>query len=463
MERCITIREEKIPVKEIYRQARIIHTARDTNHRLTETEILEVGNSNAKTNAVIQVNPWDQYQTMLGFGGAFTESGAYVLSKISPKKRKEVIEAYFSPITGLGYNLCRVHMNSCDFALGNYSSDDTEGDIKLADFNIDQDRIYLIPFIKDALNTSGSPIKLLVSPWSPPYWMKTNGNMNFGGRLLEQYRETWALFFSKFIREYEQEEIPIWGVTVQNEPMAQQTWDSCLYTSGEERDFIRDYLGPRLQMDGYNHIKILIWDHNRDLIHERARDILSDETAAKYVWGIAFHWYCGEEFNNVAATYRDFPDKPLIFSEGCIENGVKLGQWDRGEIYAHHMIGDFNSGTAGWIDWNMVLDQTGGPNHAGNYCDAPIIADTETGRVFYQSSFYYIGHFSKFINPGARRISCRSDNPNLETVAFINPNGNMVVVVLNRAEEDLELTLEFPGKSLGLKSLKHSIQTVVLE
>jgi glucosylceramidase len=463
MENGISFSKKEEPVKELYRRARVIITAKDTHHRLTGTETLEVRNQTDKSTFRIRIDPHVQYQTMLGFGGAFTESGAYVLSKIDPKKRKEAIDAYFSPVTGLGYNFCRVHMNSCDFSLGNYSCDDTAGDIDLKNFNINRDRQYLIPFIKDAMKTSGSHIKLLVSPWSPPAWMKTNGDMNFGGGLLGQYRETWALFFSKFIREYEREGIPIWGVSVQNEPMAEQTWDSCLYTAEEERDFVRDYLGPRLQLDGYGHKKILIWDHNRDLLYERARTVLSDETAAKYVWGIGFHWYCGEQFDNVAATYRDFPDKPLIFTEGCIEKGVKLDQWDRGEIYAHHMIGDLCGGTAGWMDWNMVLDQTGGPNHAGNYCDAPVIANTETGWVSYQSSYYYIGHFSKYIAIGAKRIDCHSNNPSLEAVAFLNPDGNVAVMVLNRSGEDFLLSLEFPGQSLAVKSLKHSIQTVILE
>jgi glucosylceramidase len=463
MENRISISEEKRPVKKIYRRARVIQTTKDTNLRITETEGLEIGNITDNSPACVRIDPHDQYQSILGFGGAFTESGAYALSKISPNKRKEAIDAYFSPTGGLNYRFCRAHMNSCDFSLGNYSCDDTDGDVELKDFNINQDRKYLIPFIKDALKAAGSPIQLLVSPWSPPAWMKTNGAMNFGGGLKNEYRETWARFFSKFIQEYEREGIPIWGVTVQNEPMAKQTWDSCLYTAEEERDFVRDYLGPRLQLDGHADKKILIWDHNRDLLYERARTILSDEAAAKYVWGIGFHWYCGEQFDNVAATYRDFPDKPLIFTEGCIERGVKLGQWDRGEIYAHHMIGDLNSGTAGWMDWNMVLDQTGGPNHVENYCDAPVIADTETNQVFYQSSYYYIGHFSKYVAIGAKRVGCFCDNSNLETAAFLNPDGNMAVIVLNRTDEDLVLKLEFLGLSITTRSRKHSIQTLIVE
>lgn len=454
---------EKGQVKDKYDRVRIIRTARDTDDRISEVEIIEIGSKKEESTISVQIDPYEQHHSTLGFGGAFTEAGAYVLSKINRKKRQEVIEAYFSPYHGLNYSLCRVHMNSCDFSLGNYSCDDTDGDIELKNFNINRDREYLIPFIKDAIKISKSPIRLLVSPWSPPAWMKTNGKMNFGGSLKRKYLATWALFFSKFIQEYEKENIAIWGVSVQNEPLAKQIWESCLYTAEEERDFVRNHLGPLLQKNGLADKKILIWDHNRDLLYERAKIILSSQEAAKYIWGIGFHWYSGDQFDNVAKTYHDFPDKHLLFTEGCIEGGVKLGQWDRGEIYAHNIIGDLKNGTEGWIDWNMVLDHTGGPNHAGNLCDAPIIIDTNTGKIHYQSSYYYIGHFSKYIHTGAKHISCRSNDNNLEMIAFLNPDSKIIFIVLNRKNEDIEFTLELSGYSVPIKSLRHSIQTLIIE
>ncbi len=440
----------------------LYRTARDTGERLAKVAISKTSDKTDGDLIDIKIDPYEQYQSLIGFGGAFTESGAYILSQIEPKKRQEVIESYFSPHSGLNYNLCRVHMNSCDFSLGNYSCDETDGDIELHDFNINRDRQFLIPFIKDALKTAELPIHLLVSPWSPPAWMKTNGAMNSGGSLKSEYRKAWALFFAKFIQEYEKEGIPIWGVSVQNEPLAKQTWDSCLYTAEEERDFVRDFLGPRLQQDGYAAKKILIWDHNRDLVYERAQIILSDPEAAKYVWGIGYHWYSGDQFDNVAKTYRQYPNKHLIFTEGCLEGGVKLGQWDRGEIYAHNIIGDLNSGTEGWIDWNMVLGHTGGPNHAGNFCDAPVIVNPDTKLIFYQSSYYYIGHFSKFIQVGAKRIGCSQSHQNLETVAFLNPDGKIALVILNRLNQDHTLDIDCMGKHIILTSLKHSIVTLIM-
>ena len=236
-----------------------------------------------------------------------------------------------------------------------------------------------------------------------------------------------------------------------------------MYTAEEEGDFVRDYLGPQFQKDGLGYIKILIWDHNRDRIYERAKTTLADPEVAKYVWGIGFHWYTGEQFANVKKTFQEFPNKPLIFTEGCIEGGVQLGKWDRGEFYAHHMISDFNSGTAGWIDWNLALDRVGGPNHVGNYCDAPVVVDTDSGEFFFQSSYYYIGHFSKFIQPGAKRIECSSNGLPVETVAFLNPDQQIVVIALNQTDQDLQFSLETQENCISLTSLKHSIQTIILE
>jgi glucosylceramidase len=455
--------EETIPIRDRYRNAQVFQTSQNSNQRITRISKL-ISESRSIANSMhVRIDPSEQYQSLLGFGGAFTEAGAHVLSQISAEKRNMIIDRYFASDSGINYRLCRVHMNSCDFSLGNYSCDDSAGDTELQHFQIARDRKHLIPWIKAAMAVAGGPIDLLVSPWSPPAWMKTNGTMNHGGSLLPEYRDTWARFFMKFIREYEKEGIPIWGVSVQNEPLATQTWDSCIFSAEAEADFIANHLGPLLQKEGLGDTKILIWDHNRDLLYDRAKRTLSNPEAAKYIWGIGFHWYSGDQFVNVEKTYREFPSKKLIFTEGCIENGVKPGQWDRGEIYAHNIMGDLNSGTVGWIDWNMVLDHHGGPNHAGNFCDAPVIVNTDTGEVFFQSSYYYMGHFSKFIERGARRIGCLMDGAYLELTAFLNPNGVIVVVALNRTGEERQFTLEILGERFTVLSPGHSIQTILLD
>jgi glucosylceramidase len=263
--------------------------------------------------------------------------------------------------------------------------------------------------------------------------MKTNGQMNFGGKLKDEYRKSWANYYCKFIEFYEKDNIPIWGISVQNEPAAEQIWDSCLYTAEEERDFIKSYLGPALERQGLLDKKVIIWDHNRDIMVERARVVLSDPETAQYVWGTGFHWYSGDHFDNVQKVHDEFPDKELIFTEGCQEGGPHIGSWDLGERYATSIINDLNRWTVAWIDWNLILNEMGGPNHVGNFCSAPIIVDTKSQEILYQSSYYYIGHFSRFIKQGDQIIDSNNSNSNLLALSSINSSKNSIqTVVLNK-------------------------------
>lgn len=417
--------------------------------------------------ARVWVDPTRKYQEVEGFGGAFTEAAAVTWMKLGPPQREEMLNAYFNPDTGHGYRFCRVHMNSCDFALGNYAHAEVAGDINLEHFSVARDEQALIPFIQAAQAVAGVPIRMLASPWSPPPWMKTNDQMNGGGKLLPKYRDAWARCYVKFIQAYAAHGIPIWGVSVQNEPMATQRWDSCIYSAQEERDFIRDHLGPALQQAGLGHIQIVIWDHNRDEMVERASVILGDLDAARYVWGTGFHWYGEDHFDHVQLVHDAWPDKKLLFTEGCQEGGPYLGEWELGERYARSMINDLNRWTVGWIDWNLLLDTTGGPNHVGNLCSAPILADVERTALLYQSSYAYIGHFSRFVRAGARRILCAANKQVLECTAFINKDGSVAVVVMNRSEQAQEFALcsatasaswsaQLPPRSIATYQFTHS-------
>ena len=382
---------------------KVIQTSKHTNDRFADKKdaiLLEGSSQNEK---VLEIDQQTKFQKIMGFGGAFTEAAAYTLAQISSEQRAEIIKSYFDQEEGLGYSLGRTHIHSCDFALGNYTYVE-DHDVDLTTFSIEREKKYVLPLIKDAIEVRGDEITLLASPWSPPAWMKTNNDMNHGGKLKEEYRGVWALYYAKYIKAMEEEGINIWGISVQNEPEATQVWDSCRYTAEEERDFVKKHLGPTMVKEGLEDKKIIIWDHNRDIAYERAKVILADQEAANYIWGTGIHWYVSEEFENLSKIHNDFPNKHLLFTEGCIEGGVQLGAWHTGERYARNMIGDFNNWLEGWIDWNIVLNEQGGPNHVGNYCDAPIIVDTKTKEVHYNSSFFYIGHFSKYIKPGAVRI-----------------------------------------------------------
>lgn len=440
---------------------RVIQTSKTTEDRLTEKESLKLSNISEK-DVVFKLEPEKTFQTIIGFGGAFTEAAAYTLGRISPQKREEIIKSYFHPLEGIGYNLGRVHINSCDFALGNYTYVE-ENDKTLKTFDISHEKKWLFPFIKEAIKVKNGKISLLASPWSPPGWMKTNGEMNNGGHLLEEYKETWAEYYAKYIKAMRKEGFDIFAITVQNEPAATQVWDSCIYSPEEEGDFLRDYLGPVLEKEGLSDVKIYIWDHNRDIIVKRAQGVLKCKETTKYVYGIANHWYVSEEFENLSKFHELYPDKHIIFSEGCQEGGVHLGSWLTGERYGRNMIGDFNNWQEGFIDWNMVLDETGGPNHVGNYCDAPIIADTKTGEIHYNSSYYYIGHFSKYVKPGAKRLEVKTSGYTVvKNVGFINEDGSIALILMNEMDSDETFQVEIYGRYASYKLKAHSIVTFLM-
>ncbi len=397
--------------------------------------------------AKLVVNSRRTFQRIEGFGGAFTEAAATTWQKLPADEADALLRAYFDADHGHGYNFCRVHMNSCDFSLGNYAHAEVADDVALAHFNIDRDRQALLPMIQAAQKIAARPMQLLVSPWSPPPWMKTNGQMNNGGKLRPEYAAVWAQCYVRFIQAYEAEGVPIWGVSVQNEPDATQRWDSCVYTAEEERDFVRDHLGPALHAAGLSRIRIVIWDHNRDQMVQRADVVYSDPEAAKYVWGCGFHWYVEDHFDHVRLVHDAFPDKQLLFTEGCQEGGPHLGSWALGERYARSIINDLNRWTVGWIDWNLLLDETGGPNHVGNLCSAPMIADRDTGRLMPQNSYDYLGHFARFIRPGARRALCSASREALECTAAVNEDGSVALVVLNRSEDSHRFLLTIDGQA----------------
>ena len=246
--------------------------------------------------------------------------------------------------------------------------------------------------------------------------------------------------------------------------MAVQRWESCIFTANEERDFVKYYLGPTLRRSGLTNVKLIIWDHNRGLMYQRAKAVYDDTVASKYVWGTGFHWYVGDHFDNVRLVRDAYPEKNLMFTEGTVENfdASKLGAWNWGETYATSMIEDLNNGASGWVEWNVLLDERGGPNHVGNYCMAPLICDTKSGTLTYLNSFYYLGHFSKFIRPGAKRIVCSSNSDDLRATAFMNQDGSIAVVTMNSTEKSMEFSTWIEGRSVKTKSPAHSIITLLL-
>ncbi len=448
-----------------------VYTSADsTNLRLTKTDSnlpFSTLKQPLETQTCIFVDPNKKFQTFIGIGGAITDASAEVFAKLSPSKQQEFLDAYFSKENGIGYTLIRTNIHSCDFSSASYTYVE-EGDATLKSFSIDHDKQFRIPLIKKAIEKIGTDVKFYVSPWSPPAFMKDNKNMLRGGRLLPEFYQSWANYYVKFINAYEKEGMPIWGLTIQNEPMATQKWESCIYTAEEERDFLKNYLGPTLKKAGLGDKKITVWDHNRDLVVQRATTILDDPEATKYVWGVGFHWYetwTGGEamWSNVGEINKLYPTKKLLFTEGCVEkfDATKFQLWENGIRYGKSMINDFNNGTVGWTDWNVLLDENGGPNHVGNFCFSPIHGNTKTGELIFTPSYYFIGHFSKFIGNNAKRISSVSSRSSLLTTSFQNKDGKIVTIVLNNSNKKITYNLCIGKSATEITILPNAIQTLV--
>jgi len=449
----------------------VVISAENTDLRLTPIDTISFGKAEpiAESRVYVFIDPEKTFQTVLGIGGALTDAAAETFAKLPEDKQTELLESYYDPVIGIGYTLARTNMNSCDFSSESYTYIE-EGDSSLKSFNISHDKRFKIPLIKRAIEATGGKLTLFASPWSPPAFMKSNNNMLHGGKLKPEYYRPWARYYAMFIKSYENEGIPVWGTTIQNEPMATQIWESCIYSSEEERDFLKNYLGPVMEKEGLKDKKIIVWDHNRDLIVQRAETIFDDPIATGYAWGTGFHWYedwsGGEKmYANVGLVHELYPEKNLLFTEGTPAsfNPYRYGSWRLGEKYGESMIRDFNNWTVGWTDWNILLDESGGPNHVGNFCFAPIHADTGTGELIFTNSYYYIGHFSKYIRPGAKRILCSPSRSQLLAAGFRNPDGSVAVIVMNETGKETIFNLYSGGYSVELTSLPHSIQTLLIQ
>jgi glucosylceramidase len=457
------------PVKDYLNSTlQVYTTAKDTKLRLTKTnsQTFRKKIQPLETEVAIFINPKKTFQEYLGIGGAITDASSEVFATLNAVQQNKLLESLYGK-EGIGYTIIRTSIHSSDFGLGSHTYIE-EGDADLKTFSIEKDKEKRIPFIKRAIDLIKDDVVFYASPWSPPAFMKTNKNMLQGGKLLPEFRQSWADYYVRFIKAYEEEGIPVWGLTIQNEPMAVQRWESCIYTADEERDFLKNYLGPTLEKEGLGDKKIVVWDHNRDLISERANTIFEDPEASKYAWGIGFHWYetwTGglPKYDNLKNINESFPSKNMLFTEGCQEgfDSERLHFWPNAERYGNSMINDFNSGVVGWTDWNILLDERGGPNHVQNFCFAPIHANTKTGELIFTPTYYYIGHFSKFIKPGALRVSTTTSRTTIESTSFQNPEGEIITVVMNKTNQKIGYKLIVGESETFIEIQPRAMQTII--
>ena len=448
-------------------------------------------NSNPIT---ITLNPEEKFQTITGFGGAFTESSAYLVTKLSEANRKKIMNAYFGA-DGANYSLTRTHINSCDFSLKHYAYAMVDGDKNLEHFSIEEDKNNnLIPMILQAKAISKEGFKIIASPWTSPPWMKDNKNW-VGGKLLPEYYDTWALYFSKYIDAYKKEGIDIWGVTVENEPHGNgNNWESMLFSPQEMTTFVQNNLGPKLEKDGKSNIKILGYDQNRAGIKEWVDEMYKDGASSKYYSGTAVHWYEStyEVFSeDLQYAHHNAPNKYLIQTEACVDSEVPHWQddawywkkeatdwgWDWASEkdkylhpkyapvnrYAVDIIGCLNNWVDGWVDWNMVLDTKGGPNWFKNWCVAPVIVNPETDEVYFTPLYYVMAHFSKFMRPGAIKIGCAIDHKELVATAVKNPDNSIALVVFNPTDKIQNLEIKLTNQTKHISINAKTLQTVVIK
>lgn len=411
-------------------------------------------------NQLVNLYPQMSYQTFEGFGGAITESAGYVFSKMDKEKQDAMLEEYFGR-ENMKYRMVRIPIDSCDFSLGHYEAVTDQMDRTFAGFQLERVEKNIFPLLDRAQRVYGEALEIMLTPWSPPAYMKTNGQREHGGGLKEAYKGVWAEYICRYIKEYRKCGYKVKRMSLQNEPKAVQTWDSCVYNAQEEKEFLRDHMWPALQENHLEDVEIFIWDHNKERAFERACAII-DETTSPMIAGIAFHWYSGDHFDALAMIHEKFPDKKLILSEACIEySKFSAGDYlKNAQKYAHDIIGNLNHGMTGFYDWNLVLDEEGGPNHVKNFCDAPFLYDTKNEKLLKRNTARYLWHFSHFIERGAVRIGTTSYTEKIEVTAFRNRDGSITAVLLNRTEKELTAKLRITDRLAAVKLPPASITTV---
>lgn len=436
-------------------------TTYENKERRVTNEQREFVQDAERENELINVYPAMRYQTMEGFGGAITDSAGYMYSLLNEGQKKELASNYFHP-ERMKYGFARIPIDSCDFSLGHYEADADPADKEFKEFSFERVEKYILPLLDAAEREHGGKLDIMLTPWSPPAAMKTNGERNHGGKLLPEYRAHWAQYICRYIEEYRNRGYHVTKLTLQNEPKAVQTWDSCVFTAEEEKEFLRDYMWPALCEHGLDDIEIYLWDHNKERAFEWAQTIIDEETDPM-IAGIAFHWYSGDHFEALRMIHECFPNKKLLLSEACIEFSKFAAEdgLNNAQKYAHDMIGNLNEGMNTFLDWNLILDQEGGPNHVDNFCDAPYLYNAQTHELKERNILDYLWHFTHFIEPGAVRIGLTRYTDELEVTAF-SSKGRIIVVILNRTDHRIPAYLRIGDECVRVDAKPKSISTGVV-
>ena len=539
-----------------------MHAVTDINYKLADTaEVLVTSESGDKIarkenvsfkqghaqGKLIVIRPDIVKQTIDGIGTSFTESSAFVLAHLDKDKRQEVMDKIYSE-RGANFTLARAPIGATDFSVeGQYSYDDVKGDVKLEHFSIEPDKdgfqvkdypgvrdtsFDVLPMIKEAnaikQKQNDDDLAIIASAWTAPAWMKDieewyipgadeNNWQGTGGELKQEYLPVYADYLTRYLDAYKREGVDIWGLTPVNEPLGNNgQWESMHFSAESQNEFVKDYLGPGLQKSNNADVKLLVYDQNRDHLEHWADVILSDAETAKYVYGIAVHWYestfkvheetldkvhnrfPGFSIINTEATIDDLGKKapdgildPLRFEESdWFDNDsfwwndnatdwAYTATWPGVVVedhpiytpvhrYARNIIVSLNNWMTGWVDWNIVLDKNGGPNHVGNFCGAPIMIDVETQNVYYTPVYYVLAQFSRTIRPGDKAVQAYKyleglDDDAIHASATINLDKLLAVQLLNTTKQPLVYKLQIGTQYAEVSIPANSVQTVRIQ
>jgi glucosylceramidase len=405
----------------------------------------------------------ERYQEIDGFGGCFNELGWVAMTDLNEIDHQKVMEDLFKPDDSCNFNFCRIPIGASDYALEWYSHDEHDGDYNMEQFSIERDKLYLLKYIKEAQKYNPD-IKFFASPWSPPTWMKSPKAYNYGTLIWKkEVLEAYALYFMKFIQAYEAEGVTINQLHVQNEPVSDQKFPSCIWTGEQFREFISKYLGPLFEK---NDIKTEIWlgtlngpEVDERYIHTRYDDyanlVLSDPEARKYIKGVSYQW-CGR--NAIQQTYQSFPEMKFMQSENECGDGTNTWEYARYvfNLYRHYLTNGVNS----YIYWNMVL-RPRGISTWGWEQNAMITVDPQSGEYVKNPEYYVMKHFSHFIKKGAVRVGLKGHWTGT-SVAFENPNGEIVAVINNGLNREREITIKYKTSEFTVSLKPLSFNTIVI-
>ena len=426
------------------------------------TAVFEPRGAMGSERCVVNVYPDLPQQTVIGIGGAATESAAWCWAHLNDEAKEQFIRDYFDPAEGIGYNFLRIHIGGADFSLSPYHHIEP-GDWELKTFSLERDRRYVIPFLKAVQEKY--PFKLIASPWSPPPFMKDNDSF-VGGSLRPDAYDAWARYLGRFVEEYRGEGLNVDCVTLQNESWHVKNWETCGYTHEQAHDFavaaakVLHPLG----------VKIYFWDHNRQDLIRAARVMYRDEAGLEAADGAAYHLYSGDHFENVRLFRELWPGKDVLFTEGCAydeersikkKNAVPFAQ-----KYARELAMNLNAGATGFLDWNLVLDEACGPSNLREVrkfqCDAPV-RSLKDGSYLKTPSYYAIGQYARFIRPGARILASTSYSPDLLPTAFRDPEGSVGCVLYNQSAESTGVQLVVGEERIKFEMEPLSVYTLIFE